>query len=274
MVRPLLKWAGGKRQLLHELVSRIPVRYGTYWEPFLGGAALFFSLSENRERPNFVLSDINPILCGFYETVRDRPTELIDFIGSIEFGNTSCGYYEARARFNRLNVNAHAIEKSGLLLYLNRHCFNGLYRVNSKGEFNVPFGSYITPRMPSGETIIEASRCLEGTAIMCGDFQDVLSGASGGDFVYLDPPYEPISSSSSFTAYSMNGFDRGQQTRLSSFLNELDRKGVKFMLSNSGSTSLEELYSSFNIVPVEARRNINSKGSGRGSVREILVTNY
>ncbi len=274
MVRPLLKWAGGKRQLLHELISRMPDGFNTYWEPFLGGAALFFNISESDDGHGYVLSDINPTLCLFYQTVRDRTDDLLGYVSSLKYGNSSPDYYEARMRFNILDGKKEPVEKSGLLLYLNRHCFNGLYRVNSKGEFNVPFGSYISPKIPSHEHILAASESLKKAKILNGDFLEVISGAGKGDFVYFDPPYEPISKSSSFTAYSKEGFGRGQQERLSKVMKELDRKGALFMLSNSGNSLLEELYSGFRIIKVEARRSINSNGLGRGSVREIIVTNY
>lgn len=274
MVRPLLKWAGGKRQLLNEIVSRIPSKFSNYWEPFLGGAALFFNLSDNLDGHRFILSDINPILSLFYETLRDRPLDLMEYISTVEYGNTSTDYYEARSRFNQVNEKNNPVEKSGLLIYLNRHCFNGLYRVNSRGEFNVPFGSYISPRMPEKKHILAASEALRKSTILNGDFQAVLSGAEDGDFIYLDPPYEPLSKSSNFTSYSRDGFGKDQQARLSAVVKELDSRGILFMLSNSGSGYLEELYSGFSIASVDARRNINSKGSGRGRVKEILVTNY
>ena len=274
MARPLLKWAGGKRQLLHEIITRIPSGFSNYWEPFFGGGALFFSISEESSGHSYTISDINSVLCLFYETVRDKPMDLAEYIAAMEYHNTPPEYYEARSRFNLLDGKANPVEKSGLLIYLNRHCFNGLYRVNSRGEFNVPFGSYISPRMPERSQIMEASNCLSRSTIKNMDFQDILTETEEGDFVYLDPPYEPVSQSSSFTAYSKGGFNRGQQKRLSSMLWELDNKGVKFLLSNSGNGYLEELYSAFRIVKVEARRNINSKGSKRGNVKEILVTNY
>ncbi len=274
MAKPLLKWAGGKRQLLREIISRIPSGFSNYWEPFLGGGALFFSISEESMGHSFVISDINPVLCLFYETVRNKPMDLAEYITATEYHNTPADYYEARSRFNRLDGKANPVEKSGLLIYLNRHCYNGLYRVNSRGEFNVPFGSYISPKMPVRDQIMSASSCLARSTIMNRDFQEMLSETEEGDFVYLDPPYEPISQSSSFTAYSKGGFNRDQQKRLSSVLRELDNKGVKFLLSNSGNGYLADLYSGFKIVTVEARRNINSKGNRRGSVSEILVTNY
>ena len=274
MAKPLLKWAGGKRQLLREIISRIPSGFSNYWEPFLGGGAVFFSISEESMGHSFVISDINPVLCLFYETVRNKPMDLAEYITATEYHNTPADYYEARSRFNRLDGKANPVEKSGLLIYLNRHCYNGLYRVNSRGEFNVPFGSYISPKMPVRDQIMSASSCLARSTIMNRDFQEMLSETEEGDFVYLDPPYEPISQSSSFTAYSKGGFNWNQQKRLSSVLRELDNKGVKFLLSNSGNGYLADLYSGFKIVTVEARRNINSKGNRRGSVGEILVTNY
>ncbi len=276
MVRPLLKWAGGKRQLLHEIVEMIPPDFEKYWEPFMGGAALFFAIAQNTRwvDQEYVLSDINPDLCLLYNTVKDRPVELIEYLESLEFRNNSADYYEARSTFNSTTGKNNPVEKSGLLLYLNRHCFNGLYRVNSKGEFNVPFGSYISPKIPSRDHIIGASECLNKSVILNDDFQSVLSKVKKHDFVYLDPPYEPLSSSSSFTAYSSKGFDRNNQLRLSHVLKELDRKGVNFLLSNSGNSFLKELYDDFHIKTVEARRNINSVGSKRGTVKEILVTNY
>lgn len=274
MAKPLLKWAGGKRQLLHELVTRLPPSMGDYWEPFAGGAALFFRISCNPGTQKFTLADVNPVLCQLYNTVKEKPMDVIEHISSMGYGNNQRDYYSARSAFNNLNGKSSPVETSALLLYLNRHCYNGLYRVNSKGEFNVPFGSYISPKMPDREHIMAASASLERAEIRNTDFQDALSRAHSGDFAYLDPPYEPVSSSSSFTAYSKGGFTRDDQLRLAAALKDLDRRGINFMLSNSGNSELEPLYSSFNVIPIEARRNINSLGEKRGKVKEILVTNY
>lgn len=273
MSAPLLKWAGGKRQLIGELMNLVPDDFGNYYEPFLGGGALFFALKDRMKIGKAILSDTNSDLTNLYNLVKKNPEVLWEKINTLEYGNKKEDFYSARSLFNRLNEEE--IELRGaLLIYLNRHCYNGLFRVNSRGEFNVPFGKYENPVMPDKKKILDVSTAFTETEILVGDFEEVLKGVSKNDFVYLDPPYFPISQSSNFTDYSIGGFSYKQQERLSEIFRKLHKKGAKLMLSNSAVPEIVELYGEFTLHFVGARRNINSKSSGRGRIEEIVVTNY
>ena len=274
MAKPLLKWAGGKRQLLPHLLKLVPQDFNTYFEPFLGGGAVFFSLKEKGIAGKAVLSDRNRRLYIFYKAVKENPEALVDSLHSIEFGNNSQDYYKARDKYNSLHEGEDDVLQATLLMYLNRHCFNGLYRVNSRGEFNVPFGKYLNPRIPMESHIMEISRALEDAVLLNEDFEEILTKAGDGDFVYLDPPYEPVSRTSKFTDYDPAGFDFEEQMRLAAAIRKLDNKGVKFILSNSSVDHIEELYSEFNIQRAYARRSINSEPAGRGRIAELVVTNF
>ena len=274
MLRPLLKWAGGKRQLLEELTRLIPERIGTYYEPFFGGGALFFHLWSSGAVKDAVLSDANGDLYNLYTVVRDSPARLVDAIGMLGLPNTSEAYYEARRRFNEISVAEEPVSKAALLLYLNRHCFNGLYRVNSRGHFNVPFGRYRNPSMPSPDHIGQISSALKDATILNHDFEAAVKDCARGDLIYFDPPYMPVSRTSSFTDYNHTGFGIEEQNRLAKVAGDLDRRGVKFILSNSGTELTRNLYCKFNIRMVQAARAINSNPSRRGKVEEIIVTNF
>lgn len=272
MARPVLKWAGGKRQIILDIVARLPREFNGYLEPFFGGGALFFNICNRLSGHDVILSDINVDLVHLYLDIRDRPLSLLQELSEMNFGNRKEDYYAARDEFNSGEVSP--LRRSALFIYLNRHCFNGLYRVNSRGKFNVPFGRYSNPRLPDEKSIIEASRCLNGSRIIQGDFQDILNYAKYGDFVYVDPPYLPISSSSNFTAYSTDGFSYSDHLRLLEALRKIDHRGVKFLLSNSGSPVIAEIYSRFLVTEVRAARNINSKKESRGKITEFLIQNY
>lgn len=260
---PFLKWAGGKRGLLPELEKRVPKFSGTYFEPFLGGGALFFHLA-----PSFaMLSDVNTDLVNAYQTVKELPNELIRELETKE--NDEKFYYAERGRDPVSDVDAAA-----RFLYLNRVCFNGLYRVNGKGKFNVPFGSYRNPDIVQREKICEASTSLQGAFISTLDFEVALEGASANSFVYLDPPYAPVSATSNFTSFSKGGFSDGEQARLRDCCLRLKARGVPFLLSNSDAEIVRDLYSGpeFRVETVYAKRSINSKGGRRGAVPELLIS--
>ncbi len=259
--------------MLREIVPRLPMSFGTYLEPFLGGGAVFFHLSRSGRIQNALLSDINSDLIAFYTAVRNDPDALSDAIDALKLSNSSQDYYIARRLFNGL-TNNDTLRRSALLIYLNHHCYNGLQRYNSRGEFNVPFGKYSNPSMPGREELRQFSGMLRKASLEVSDFSEILTRARKGDFVYLDPPYFPLSKSSSFTAYTKNGFSRADQERLASVCRNMDSRGVKFMLSHSATDPVRELFSGFNIEEIKARRAINSVGTGRSPVSELIITNY
>ncbi|WP_327052312.1 DNA adenine methylase [Halomicrococcus gelatinilyticus] len=289
MVNPVLKWAGGKRQLLDELSARFPEDYNHFHEPFFGGGALFFDL----EPENGTINDTNIRLINFYEQVRDHPEELIDRLESYrdpeddpdsenDFAETNHKgkeiknyYYQQRARFNKrpYGESFDPIEEAALLLYLNRTCYNGLYRQNSSGGFNVPIGRYANPDWVQEQRIRKASDVLKNTEIFNRDFKYILEYAEPGDLVYFDPPYEPMSSTAYFTDYSAEGFGQEDQERLLEVAQELDEQGVYVILSNSG--VMYDMYDNvgFSVEIEGATRAINSDAENRDKVDEIIATN-
>jgi len=265
MVGPILKWAGGKRSLVKVILSTFPRDYNerAYHEPFFGGGAVFFSVKPSRG----TINDINPRLINFYRVVRDSPRELIYYAESYCYDRDI--YYELRERFNSQGLAP--VEDASLLLYLNKTGYNGLYRVNSRGEFNVPFGRYHDPTIAPSDDIYAASEALRRVEIRNEDFSYLLDSAREGDLVYFDPPYEPLSRTSSFNTYNPEGFPWTEQVRLSEIIRELDAFGVLFVLSNSEPTS--KLYRGYKIDTVQVNRSINTKTTSRGPVNEIIVTN-
>ena len=273
MVQPVLKWAGGKRQLLSEITARFPESYGRFHEPFFGGGAVFFAL----EPADGSINDRNRRLANFYRVVRDCPDRLVAENRIHEHDDEY--YYDARDEFNRLHAASERTEdgrirEASLLLYLNRTGFNGLYRENSDGEFNVPVGNYANPDWVQAERVRAASEALRDTAIRNEDFEYVRETAAEGDLVYFDPPYQPVSTTADFTDYHAEGFDRDDQRRLRDLAVDLDETGVNVVLSNS--PPVGELYEdrdAFDVEVVQATRAINSDADGRGEVAEILITN-
>ena len=261
--RPFLKWAGGKSQLIQQYSRHFPPQYQTYYEPFLGGGAIFFYLLPQRA----VLTDINPALVNVYECVRDRVEELIELLQEHERSHNLEHYYQTRSTHTGTNL-----ERAARLIYLNKTCFNGLYRENNKGEFNVPMGKYKNPAVCQSELLRSVSRILKNVAIDIKPFDAVLDHATPDDFVYFDPPYHPISSTSNFTAYSRYSFDSTDQERLRDVFAQLAKRGVKVMLSNSDCPFIRNLYQDFNIHTVSASRAINSNAQKRGKITEVLVT--
>jgi DNA adenine methylase len=289
MAEPILKWAGGKRQLLDELYARFPSSYERYHEPFVGGGALFFDL----EPANATINDANPRLVNFYERVRDDSEALIERLEAFDDPDADpdpslpyheatargrdveCYYYQQRARFNRRPYEGSfdPLTEAALLLYLNRTCYNGLYRENADGGFNVPVGRYANPNWVQRDRIRRASDVLADATIRNEDFGYVLDAAEPGDLVYFDPPYEPMSATANFNEYSADGFDREDQRRLLDVVSDLTDAGVWVVLSNSG--VMREPYADAGLhVEIEgATRAINSDADNRDAVDEIIATN-
>jgi DNA adenine methylase len=274
MAEPILKWAGGKRQLMDQVLRHFPSDFKKrrFHEPMFGAGAVTFKI----EPTGGTINDINGRLMSFYKVVRERPNELIEFNRKHRYSEEY--YYRARERYN-LPINGgklDPIEEASLLLYLNRTCYNGLYRVNGKGEFNVPFGGYKNPDFVQEERILAASKILKHLNIYNKDFSYVLRAAKEGDIVYFDPPYQPVSTTSAFTAYNKDGFGIEEQHRLANLMSKLNEKNVLVVLSNSAADEMVELYSGlegFSIHKVDARRAINCNGTRRGKVGELIVTN-
>lgn len=273
-MKPILKWVGGKRQLMHEIVSRLPENYNNYYEPFLGGASVLLALNPD---VSFV-NDINPELINVYNTVKKNHEGLIKLLKKHK--NESDYFYEIRSidRDKKKYKQLTAIEKASRIIYLNKTCYNGLYRVNSRGELNAPFGKYKNPLICDEENIRAVSRFFNDSNInfFNEDFEKFLNRCEAGDFVYLDPPYDPVSDSSSFTGYNAGGFSRHDQERLKGICDELNNRGVYFLLSNSSTEFILNLYNEpdYTIDLVDAKRNINSNAENRGVVKEVLVRNY
>jgi DNA adenine methylase len=261
--RPFLKWAGGKRQLLEHLLRRAPSKYSRFYEPFIGGGALFFALEPKRA----VLCDVNQRLIRTYQGVRDDVERVIDLLQGYRYDSKF--FYEMREQDIDARPDA---EVAAWFIYLNKTGFNGLYRVNSKNRFNVPFGRYARPRICNPETLRACSRALRGAKLMNVDFETAVKTAKRGDFVYFDPPYVPLSATSSFTSYTSDGFDAEAQVRLRDTALRLKRRGVRVLLSNSSAEFVKELYREhFQLLEVAALRPVNSNGAKRGAVTELLI---
>lgn len=290
--KPFVKWVGGKSQLLHELRSRLPSDFEksitTYIEPFIGGGAFFFwILSHYTHLQRIIINDANEALINTYKVIRDNPDELIDILTTFKAqyqslkdeGERQDYYYSKREEFN--SGDATPVERAAYLIFLNRTCFNGLYRVNAKGKFNVPHGRYKNPLICDPDTIQADSKVLANVEIYHGDFAAVLKEADEHSFVYFDPPYRPLSETSSFCSYCEGGFDDNEQRRLAARCRELDKIGVRWMLSNSDPKGLcpednffEDLYRGFNIKSVQASRMLNANPEKRGKLSELLISNY
>lgn len=266
---PIVKWVGGKRQLLPELLKNMPQTFGRYFEPFLGGGALFFELQPQEG----YIADINEELINLYLVVRDNVNDLILDLNKHE---TSKEYFLAIRNVDRTSEykNYSNIERASRFIYLNRTCFNGMYRVNSQGFFNVPYGNYKNPRIIDKNNLYNCSELLKDTEIKCTNFSTVLEKVKSSDFVYFDPPYVPLNETSSFTSYTKFGFDIDMQFLLRDVCDELHSKKVKFMVSNSDTPLVNELYSKYNIQKVYASRMINANAAGRGKISEVLIKNY
>jgi DNA adenine methylase len=292
IAKPFLKWAGGKTQLIEQIIKQLPKNIEsnkfTYIEPFVGSGAVLFWILENY--PNLekaIINDINSDLTNSFLTIKHNVQDLIEVLKKweMEYHGISENlkkkkeyYYEKRSLFN--SRKSDQTTQSALFIFLNRTCFNGLYRVNRKNEFNVPIGSYKTPQICNEENLIAVSKVLEKVEILNGDFSETLKYADNNTFFYFDPPYKPLNETSSFNSYAKDEFNDSEQIRLKEFCEELDRKGYQWILSNSdvkGKDSennfFDELYASYKILRVNARRSINANPSKRGKLTELLITN-
>jgi len=273
--KPFVKWAGGKRQLMSELERNFPTKFDTYLEPFLGGGAVMFDLLAKRSNLKCNVSDLNSDLVLAYVTIRDRLEKLIE---SLE--NHSKNYHKDSTRYYyevRDQEPKNQIEKVSRLLFLNKTCFNGLYRVNSKGKFNVPMGRYTNPNIVNKENLEIVSKALqtEKIKISCRDFSSIIKDAKKGDFVYFDPPYQPVSDTANFTSYTHRDFTEDDLERLADLANQLNSKGCKVMLSNSNSKTVKKMFSSgWKIKEIKANRAINSNSQKRTGHKEIIIKNY
>jgi DNA adenine methylase len=260
-----LKWAGGKLQLIH--------KFRNYYEPFIGSGAVFFYVKSKLKPNKVILSDTNEELINCFVIVRDKPSELVESLLNHRKKHSKEYYYAVRSiESNRLD----SVDRAARLIYLNKTCFNGLYRVNSKGQFNVPFGDYESPSIFDKNTLFQASQLLRGVHLQVMSFEKILDFAGKDDFVYFDPPYIPLSKTSSFTRYSKSDFSMKEQKQLSEVFEALDSRGCFVMLSNSDHALTRELYRDYkkNTVVVRAKRMINSVGSKRGAIDELIVTSY
>ena len=271
LIKPFLKWAGGKRYLESEIKKRVP-RSTHYHEPFLGGGAILFSLQPKKATVN----DINEDVINVYNVIKENVDKLIMVLSRHK--NESGYFYKIRAldRDERKFSQLSDVEKAARIIYLNKTCFNGLFRVNNQGQFNAPFGRYKNPNFINAPVLRAVSKYLNdnNVTILSKTFEKLLSQIKKGSFVYLDPPYDPVSETASFTGYNLYGFDREDQKRLKEFCDKLNKKGVKFLLSNSATDFIKDLYKNYHIDLVKAPRNINCDGTKRGKVDEVLVRNY
>ncbi|HOV65860.1 MAG TPA: DNA adenine methylase [Bacillota bacterium] len=290
--KPFVKWAGGKGQILNELLPRIDIRFQNYLEPFVGGGALFFALFESGTIPSYsnrgsglcgtgvidpktyipptiAINDKNEELANAYKVIQSN---VLDLIASLEkHVVTKEHFYEIRAQDP---MRLSEVERASRFIFLNKTCYNGLWRVNKKGQFNVPYGRYKNPKIFDETNLLAVSCALRGVSILCEDFQEMAMSAQPGDFVYFDPPYHPLSESSSFTSYVDSGFDRKDHERLAHVVRDLTAAGVFCMVSNSDTEFTRRLYAGLRVEHVEARRSINSKKDGRGCVPELIVRNW
>ena len=272
--KPFVKWAGGKRQILDKLIKYVPEDFNTYYEPFVGGGALFFELSPK----NAVINDSNEELINVFRCIKDEEklTKMCNELNHHEANHSEEYYYKIRNidrdknKFNRISD----YKRAARTIYLNKACFNGLYRVNSKGEFNVPFGKKLKVNTYEGQNIgiIHAYLNFNNIKILSIDFEEAVKDAKEGDFIYFDPPYD--SDTSTFNSYTEDGFSKDEQIRLSNVFKNLSDRGCYVMLSNHNTVLINELYKDFYIHKITAKRNINSNGKKRGKVEEVIITNY
>lgn len=272
-LQPFTKWTGGKRQLLPVIRELMPKTYNRYFEPFVGGGALFFDLAPK----DAVINDFNAELINCYQQIKDNPQELIEILKVHQEYNSKEYYLDLRStdRDERIDMMSE-VQRAARILYMLRVNFNGLYRVNSKNQFNVPYGRYKNPKIVDEELISAISVYINNNQleIKVGDFEKAIVDVRTGDFVYFDPPYIPLSETSAFTSYTHEGFSFADQVRLRDAFKRLSDTGAYVMLSNSSSALVEELYKDFNIHYVEATRTNGAKSSSRGKISEIIVTNY
>ncbi len=289
-VKPFVKWAGGKSQLLDEIRKKYPDKIDRYCEPFVGGGAVLLDVLENFHPKEVLINDINAELANTYLQIKTNAEELIAALLTTQESfwakndvERKTMYLEKRNRFNELKSSGKdcRLEMAALFIFLNKTCFNGLYRVNSKGQFNVPIGSYKKPPICDADNLHMISDLLQNVDIRCGDYSECGDFIDSNAFVYIDPPYRPLTVTASFTSYSENEFGDKQQIELGKFIDEISAKGAKVVASNSdpknsnqGDNFFDNLYSDYSILRVSAKRMINSKGNSRGSINELLICNF
>lgn len=274
-VKPFVKWAGGKTQLLDEIIKLVPQDINTYFEPFLGGGAVFFNVTPR----NAIISDFNRDLVDSYRCFKSKKNFklMVEQIIKHQINHSEDYYYQVREMDRETNYDEQPIfVRAARTIYLNKSCFNGLYRVNSKGFFNVPSGKYKAVSAYEKDLFNEIHEYFMNNSIriLNQDFERVVKEAKAGDFVYFDPPYDTFEEKNNFTTYTKNAFGKGEQVRLSNVFKNLNHRGVKVMLSNHNTEFIRSLYEGFNIRIVNAKRSINSKAAGRGNVEEVIITNY
>jgi DNA adenine methylase len=291
--KPVLKWAGGKSALMSQLIPLLPdnLIYSpriTYFEPFTGGGAMFFTISQLFDLKKAFLFDINADLILTYKVIQENVHDLIAELHTIskrylDLNDEQRGqfYYEQRKKFNKNRTSQNFVERTAQLIFLNKTCFNGLYRVNSRGEFNTPAGTYITPKILDAENLLAVHQVLQIAEVACVNYAEVLKLADSDSFIYFDPPYRPLNATSNFNSYAAETFDDNSQMALAKVFSNLDAKGAKVMLSNSDPKNhdpadnfFDDLYADFNIHRVRAKRMINSNPSKRGEIKELVITNY
>lgn len=291
-LKPFVKWVGGKSQLVDELEKMLPLDnekgFTKYIEPMVGGGALLFNILSKHTFQQIYISDINAELMNAYNAIKYNVDELISRLSEMQYlflpmdeSGRKYFYYTSRDKFNSLVLSENnSVEKAALFIFLNKTCFNGLYRVNKKGQFNVPMGAYKNPCICDEDNLRNISKALQNVEIVCGDYSLSKKIIDSKSFVYIDPPYRPISQTSGFTSYNTDVFDDNEQIRLAKFVDEINQTGAKIVLSNSDpqnineeDTFFEELYKSYKIKKVEASRMINSKSDGRGKIKELLICN-
>lgn len=262
-MKPFIKWVGGKTQIIPHMVFPPAPRYV---EPFVGGGAVLLRMNFKRA----YVSDTNPDLINLYKDIRDHPSELIGELEELQQEDYTKTYYAHRDEFN----NTSGLRKSALFIFLNKTCFNGLYRVSASGKFNVPMGRYKHPLICDTENILAVSKHLQHVSITCSSFEKSLKHVTADTFVYCDPPYRPVSATANFTSYTSEGFDDNAQIKLAEYARKVDEKGAKILLSNSDSPFFDDLYEGFHIKRVPAVRSVNSDGTKRGMINELLISNY
>lgn len=273
ILSPVVKWVGGKRQLLDDIIPLLPDYFSTYVEPFVGGGALLFEIQPNKA----IVNDLNHELINLYKVIKDNPNELLSLLEEHELNNSEEYFYQIRALDRSESYNEMSdIEKAARIIYLNKTCYNGLFRVNQSGQFNSPYGKYKNPNIVNKPVVLAMANYFQNNNItlLNGDYKMALKKLRKGAFVYFDPPYMPISSSSSFTGYTENGFDKKQQIELKEECDRLNSRGIKFLLSNSDHPFIRDLYKDYEIITVRAKRSINSNSNKRGEINEVLVRNY
>lgn len=277
-MKPFLKWLGGKTQLLPVIEQHMPKRFKGYHEPLVGGGALLFHLLGKGHKGPTTIADSNEGLIKCYQVVRDHVDDLVDDLGALELEYRTGGadyYYRVRDNYGALlGEQVDTIAAAARIIFLNKTAFNGLFRVNKSGHFNVSHGRYVNPKICDEPNLRAVSAALQRVNILCMDFDESILAAEKDDLVYLDPPYWPVSETANFTGFTKDGFDAEDQRDLASAFTEASERGALLMLSNSDTPFTRELYAGFFIHPVRARRNVSRDGKGRGPVPEILVTNY